>query len=218
LAIFAPAAIEAALAGLRASGTATDWLLSFGIGTLIYGKKINTKYIRYGIIVKIKWIQSGAICVTILTGYTLRRSRSIDSHSIAWSDLAPRHAQSCRLAAGGGYWRDGRDWEGFGMRSHHDMGGLPSGPVVPSEHDYALWEKRVDALMKLLSPPSNDLLSTDALRRNIEALGPDAYDAMSYYERWMAGMCNALLQRGVITADELGRKMAEIEARGEDAA
>jgi hypothetical protein len=31
-------------------------------------------------------------------------------------------------------------------------------------------------------------------------------------------MCNALLQRGVITADELGRKMAEIEARGEDAA
>jgi hypothetical protein len=37
--IFAPAAIEAALAGLRASGTATDWLLSFGIGTLIYGKK-----------------------------------------------------------------------------------------------------------------------------------------------------------------------------------
>jgi len=104
------------------------------------------------------------------------------------------------------------------MRSHHDMGGLPSGPVVPSEHDYALWQKRVDALMKLLSPPSNDLLSTDVLRRNIEALGPDAYDAMSYYERWMAGMCNALLQRGVITADELGRKMAEIEARGEDAA
>lgn len=98
------------------------------------------------------------------------------------------------------------------------MGGLPAERVVASEHDYALWEKRVDALMKLLSPPSNDLLSTDALRRNIEALGPDAYDAMSYYERWMAGICNALLQRGVITADELGRKMAEVEARGEDAA
>ena len=97
------------------------------------------------------------------------------------------------------------------MRSHHDMGGLPSGAVVPSEHDYALWEKRVDALMTLLS--RRHLLSTDELRRNIEALGPQAYDAMSYYERWMAGICATLLQRGAITADELGRKMAEIEAR-----
>jgi hypothetical protein len=97
------------------------------------------------------------------------------------------------------------------MRSHHDMGGLEAGTVVPSEHDYALWEKRVDALMKLLS--ECHLLSTDELRRNIEALGPQVYDAMSYYERWMAGICATLLQRGAITADELGRKMAEIEAR-----
>jgi len=103
------------------------------------------------------------------------------------------------------------------MRGHHDMGGLPAGTVVPSEHDYAPWEKRVDALMRLLSPPAGDLLSTDELRRNIEALGPNAYDRMSYYERWMAGICATLLQRGAITADELGRKMAEIEARGEDA-
>jgi hypothetical protein len=100
------------------------------------------------------------------------------------------------------------------MRSHHDMGGLQAGTVVPSEHDYAIWEKRVDALMKLLS--ERRLLSTDELRRNIEALGPQAYDAMSYYERWMAGICATLLQRGAITADELGRKMAEVEARGSD--
>jgi hypothetical protein len=100
------------------------------------------------------------------------------------------------------------------MRSHHDMGGLDAGTVVPSEHDYAIWEKRVDALMKLLS--ERHLLSTDELRRNIENLGPQAYDAMSYYERWMAGICATLLQRGAITADELGRKMAEVEARGSD--
>ena len=103
------------------------------------------------------------------------------------------------------------------MRGHHDMGGLPAETVVPSEHDFALWEKRVDALMRLLSPPSNKLLYVDELRRNIEALGPDAYDKMSYYERWMSAICNTLLQRGVITADELGRKMAEIEARETEA-
>jgi len=103
------------------------------------------------------------------------------------------------------------------MRGHHDMGGLPAEKVVPSEHDFAPWEKRVDALMRLLSPPSNTHLYVDELRRNIEALGPDAYDKMSYYERWMSAICNTLLQRGVITADELARKMAEIEARGPDA-
>ena len=33
------------------------------------------------------------------------------------------------------------------MRSHHDMGGQPAGPVDTAEHHNALWEKRVDALL-----------------------------------------------------------------------
>lgn len=97
---------------------------------------------------------------------------------------------------------------------HHDMGGLPAGPVERGEHDYAFWEKRVDALMRLLSAPQRQLLRVDELRRNIEALPPDAYDTMSYYERWIHAIAATLLQRGVITADELGRKLADIEARG----
>jgi hypothetical protein len=103
------------------------------------------------------------------------------------------------------------------MRGHHDMGGLPAGPVERGEHDHALWEKRVDALMMLLSAPSRRLLRVDELRRNIEALPPDAYDRMSYYERWIFAITNTLLQRGVITSDELGRKMAEVAARAEPA-
>jgi Nitrile hydratase beta subunit, N-terminal len=97
------------------------------------------------------------------------------------------------------------------MRQHHDMGGLPAGPVERKEHDYALWEKRVDALMVLLS--ARGLLRVDELRRNIEALPPDAYDRMSYYERWISAIAHTLLQRGVVTTDELGRKMSEIETR-----
>lgn len=99
------------------------------------------------------------------------------------------------------------------MRGHHDMGGLPAGPVERSEHDYALWEKRVDALMVLLSHPKRQLLRVDELRRNIEALAPDAYDRMSYYERWISAIAQTLLQRGIVTADEIGRRLAEIEAR-----
>lgn len=91
------------------------------------------------------------------------------------------------------------------MRSHHDMGGLPAGPVEASEHDYALWEKRVDALLVLLS--KKGLMRVDELRRNIESLGPDAYDKMSYYERWISAIANTLIQRGVISIDELGRRL-----------
>ena len=97
------------------------------------------------------------------------------------------------------------------MRGHHDMGGLPAGPVERKEHDPVLWEKRVDAIRALLA--KRDLLRVDELRRNIEALPPDAYEAMTYYERWISAITSTLLQRGVITADELARKMAEVEAR-----
>jgi hypothetical protein len=97
------------------------------------------------------------------------------------------------------------------MRNYHDMGGLPAGTVVPSEHDYALWEKRVDAMQMLLK--DKQLLSTDEMRRNIESLGADVYEKLTYYERWCAAITNTLIQRGVITIDELARKMAEVQAR-----
>jgi hypothetical protein len=93
------------------------------------------------------------------------------------------------------------------------MGGLPAGAVERGERDYALWEKRVDALQVLLAAPARRLLRVDELRRNIEALPPDAYDKMTYYERWISSIANTLLQRGVVTTDELGRKMAEVAAR-----
>jgi hypothetical protein len=99
-------------------------------------------------------------------------------------------------------------------RGVHDMGGLPAGEVVPGEHDFALWEKRVDALMELLV--KNKLMTVDELRRNIESLGADAYDKMSYYERWIFAITQTLIQRGVITIDELGRRIAEVQGRSDD--
>ena len=99
------------------------------------------------------------------------------------------------------------------MRSHHDMGGEAAGKVEPTEHDYAPWEKRVDALMVLLSDRERSLMKVDELRKNIEAIGPDAYDKMSYYERWITSIASTLLQRGAITSDELAKKIADIERR-----
>ena len=95
------------------------------------------------------------------------------------------------------------------------MGGLPAGKVEPSEHDYAEWERRVDALKEILSGigGARKLMTVDELRKNIEAIGPQAYDRMTYYERWVTSITQTMIQRGVITTEELGRKMVEVEHR-----
>jgi hypothetical protein len=98
-------------------------------------------------------------------------------------------------------------------RRHHDLGGLPAGPIELAEHNHAYWEKRVDAILRLLSDPKRRVITVDELRRGIEELGPGAYDAMSYYQRWIASITNLLLEKGVLGVDQLGRRMAEIEAR-----
>lgn len=93
------------------------------------------------------------------------------------------------------------------MRQHHDMGGRPAGKVEPTEHDYAEWERRVDALAVILG--SNKVLTVDERRKAIESLPPQAYDQMSYYERWTMALAQTLIARGVITTEELARKMRE---------
>lgn len=98
-------------------------------------------------------------------------------------------------------------------RRHHDMGGLEAGPIARDEHDYAPWEKRVDAILRLLSAPERRLLTVDELRRGIEELGPGAYDQMSYYQRWIQAITHVLIEKGVMSVDTLGRRMQEVEAR-----
>jgi hypothetical protein len=102
-----------------------------------------------------------------------------------------------------------------GARGHHDMGGQPAGKVEYHEHDYEQWERRVDALMMLLSgiKGAKRLITVDELRKNIERLPPDAYERMNYYDRWVSSITQTLIQRGVITTEELARKMAEIEGK-----
>jgi hypothetical protein len=101
------------------------------------------------------------------------------------------------------------------VRGHHDRGGLPAGNVEPVEHDYEEWERRVDALMVLCSGirGKRRLLTVDELRKNIEALAPDAYDRLAYYEKWITSLTQSLIQRGVITTAELATKMTEVQKR-----
>lgn len=97
-------------------------------------------------------------------------------------------------------------------RQWHDMGGLDSGPVSRDEHEYAFWEKRVDALMVIAS--GKGIVNVDQLRRVLEDMGENAFETMSYYERWIFAVNRMLIEAGVYTTDELASKLSQVQERG----
>lgn len=99
---------------------------------------------------------------------------------------------------------DGRRW--------HDMGGTAAGDIPRADHDFAMWEKRVDALMIICSGKGH--FTVDGLRRVLEDMPPESFKEMSYYERWIASIAQNLVEDGVITNAELGQKITEVKQRG----
>lgn len=99
------------------------------------------------------------------------------------------------------------------MLAPHDLGGRAAGTIDRTERELEPWEKRVDAIQRLLSAPERKLIGVDELRRSIEGLGAERYDRLAYYERWIAAIANLLLEKGVLTTEELGRKLDEVRAR-----
>jgi hypothetical protein len=102
------------------------------------------------------------------------------------------------------------------MRAYHDLGGRPAGTIDRTERTLEPWEKRVDAIVQLLSARERAIIRVDELRRAIEGLGAEAYDRLDYYERWMTAVTSLLLEKGVITTDELSRKLEAVRARSAD--
>jgi hypothetical protein len=103
------------------------------------------------------------------------------------------------------------------MRGSHDLGGLKAGPIDTEPHNLTFWEKQIDAMNLLLA--QKGLRRTDENRRYVEMLSEDAYNALTYYERWTAALARQLIDKGVLTQDEIDAKVAEVRAKlGEDAA
>ena len=99
------------------------------------------------------------------------------------------------------------------MRAPHDIGGLPGGPVDTEPHAATFWEKQIDAINVLLSDDKRRILSRDERRLAIESLGEEVYQTLGYYERWTAAAARLLLQKGILSQDEIDAKIAEIRAR-----
>jgi len=99
------------------------------------------------------------------------------------------------------------------MKGYHDLGGEPAGAVPKEEHELQLWEKRIEALLVLLT--RKKILRIDENRRGLESIGKEVYMSLSYAERRILSISNNLILKGVITVDELASKLAEIERRAD---
>jgi len=94
----------------------------------------------------------------------------------------------------------------------HDVGGLTFGPISLEEHDLALWERRVDAMLILLVGTKKNAFTVDSMRRVIESYGEQQYDATTYYEKWVRAIRNLLIEQEVITPEELAEKIVQVRA------
>lgn len=94
------------------------------------------------------------------------------------------------------------------MSRVHDMGGrFGDGAVVPEpeeERFHEHWHKR--ALALTLAVGSLGKWNIDVSRHARESLAPVDYTTFSYYEKWLGGLGDMLVARGVLTRAELAGK------------
>jgi hypothetical protein len=93
------------------------------------------------------------------------------------------------------------------------MGGDPAGPIDREEHTPTLVERRIDAMMQLLRQKPRAFWVTDENRRTIESLTPETYRDSSYYQKWCLAMRSLLIEKEVLTRNEIDAKLAEVKAR-----
>jgi hypothetical protein len=71
------------------------------------------------------------------------------------------------------------------------------------------WERRMDALHTVLG--HKGVRTTDEMRRAIESLEPSLYEALSYYEKWTAALEILTVEKGILSTEEIDKKMASLE-------
>ncbi len=92
------------------------------------------------------------------------------------------------------------------MTRAHDMGGrFGDGPVIPEDGNGPVfpeeWHGR--ALALTLAAGFLGQWNIDVSRHARERLSPKDYARFSYYEKWLAGLTDLLVEQGVLTRDDL---------------
>jgi nitrile hydratase beta subunit len=98
------------------------------------------------------------------------------------------------------------------MTRVHDMGGrFGDGPVIPEPQGIpefgAEWHGR--ALALTLASGALGQWNIDTSRHARECLAPKDYTRFSYYEKWMAGLADLLVAKGILSVEEFAAGQAD---------
>jgi nitrile hydratase beta subunit len=91
------------------------------------------------------------------------------------------------------------------MNGVHDMGGMHGmGAIEEGENEpvfHATWEGRAYGITRAMG--GWRLWNLDATRFQRELIAPVDYFRMSYYERWIAGLVELMLEKNLVTRTEI---------------
>ena len=91
------------------------------------------------------------------------------------------------------------------MNGVHDLGGMDNfGPLNIEKNEpvfHQEWERRTFGM--LLSMMAAGYFKTDEVRRETELMPPADYLGADYYEKWLFSLENILLEKNVLTREEL---------------
>ncbi len=98
------------------------------------------------------------------------------------------------------------------MNSMHDVGGSDGfGPIPIEPHEPVFhedWEARMRAIDALVT--RRGIYNVDETRHAIERINPVYYLGSSYYQIWLLRMEALLIEKGVLTKEELEGRMKEL--------
>ena len=93
----------------------------------------------------------------------------------------------------------------------HDVGGEPDGPLDQTDHKTVFWEKSTHCVAECLAWRGH--WNAEERRRRENDLGETIYFSTPYYARWLLATTKMLIEKGLITPDELIQKMDDISRR-----
>ena len=98
-------------------------------------------------------------------------------------------------------------------RAFHDLGGREHQPFVISEHEPSDFDKDTEVVVNLLASKEVALVNPAERRRGIEELPEAIYFAVSYYERWLYGVTSILVEKDILSAEDLSRAMSVLDGK-----
>jgi hypothetical protein len=94
-------------------------------------------------------------------------------------------------------------------RRHHDLGGTPGGPIDRTDRPLEDWEILADVLSRSVGA----VRTPDEQRRTREDMPKELYFSLGYYERWIYTLEENLVEKKVLTHEEIDRKVKELEKK-----